>query len=177
MSTLSAAAGSGVLHTVGGQTLEVRPLNLKDYGTLELCALKDWKKKRIESYAQILDYLPAEERKPLLLKAAEENAKLDESDLPTKTQMFDGDGNVTLDEAECVKKRKIPYVQWWSAMTHEGRISSVWLSLRKAQPQLTLEDVEQLVGDEPHALVELANAVGEVSQSSLGPPGNPPAAT
>jgi hypothetical protein len=168
MSTLAASAGSGVLHAVKGKTLEVRPLTLKDYGTLELCALKDHKKKRVESYAQVLEHISPEDRKSFLNKLAEDNAKIDESDLPPKIMMIDKDGNVTIDETECVKRQKVPFVQWWMSFTHEGRLTAVWLSVRKAQPDLSKEDVERLVMDDPSALEELANVVGDVSAPKLG---------
>ena len=168
MSTLAASAASGVLHAVNGKTLEVRPLTLKDYGTLELCAMKDFKKKRVESYAQVLEHIPAEDRTKFIEKLAADNAKLDESDLPAKVMMIDKSGNVTVDEAECVKKQKVPFVQWWMSFTHEGRLSAVWLSIRKAQPELSKEDVETLVMDDTKALEELANVVGDVSAPKLG---------
>lgn len=168
MGTLAASAASGVLHTVGGRTLEVRPLTLKDYGTLELCALKDYKQRRVDAYRDILGDIPESERSALLIKAAEENAKLDESDLPVKTLMLDQYGRVTMDSDECVSKRKVAFCQWWMSHTSAGRLTSVWLSVRKAHPEISREEVESLVMDDPSALDELANVVGEASQPKLG---------
>jgi len=60
--------------------------------------------------------------------------------------------------------------------TPEGRLFMTWLSMRRGDPELKLEDAEQLFNDAMNELETVADQVGEISTPQLGK-SSAPAAT
>lgn len=72
-------------------------------------------------------------------------------------------------EAPAVEVREVDYPIWWLSNTAKGRLFATWLSMRKTDAGLTLEDADALwAGAGEQALESAANKVGEISTPTLG---------
>jgi len=168
MTTMAATMASGRTRKIGDRTFEFRPLTLKDFGFLQRQALEDFKKQRIETYTKNLSLFPEAERMTILRAVVEETSRMCESDLPPQKMMMDKEGAVTLDKDKAEKTDVIEYAYHWMSFTYQGRLHAIWLSLHKAHPELTLDEVETLILDSNESVENLANVVGDLSSPSLG---------
>lgn len=166
MSGLGSAMGSKKLWKLGEKTYVLEPLRLSDHGLLAREALQAYKDNLMSGVVVCTKYLPEADRAAMLRDEAKRIAALDEFDLPTRTFMFTKDGAVTDEKDKCHEERKVEYWAWWASTTYEGRVASAWLSLRRADPSMTIDRVkEEIMGADLEAL---AAAVGEISGGSVG---------
>lgn len=181
MSDLPQAAGSGCLMPLGGRTWELRPLTLRDWGLVEREALQYWKDQWWKGRVRQLEHLPPHLKDKWLEDARRDYDRLDLEDIPPKYREREaavlapnglpayGDDGKPIKEK---KKEEIPYANWWPASTLEGRLCFIWLLLRRADPNLTVEAVNEIA---TRSLLsgsdELSNIVNqgiEISQPNLG---------
>jgi hypothetical protein len=167
---------SRVFELADGTTLELRPLTMRDFGTLEEEAVQAAKSDLIATWARNLEHLPEAMRDAKLLEAFERAEKINAEGMPDReidVPLRDPATRKVLRDKDTGKalstKKQIPYAQYWMANTIKGRLTAVWLSARRADPNVTqdqLSEIFQRLGEE--SLDEAADAVGDLTQSQLG---------
>jgi hypothetical protein len=148
-----------------GSTLEVQPLHLGDWATLEEEAVQAAKRDLLETYTKNMDLLamlPEPMREKMLLDVFKRAEDLRADNLPTVTVKVKADGK----EVEVA----VGYAHWWVSRTMKGKMTAAWLGMRKAKPGLTYEGAGKLMADwgGEAQLETVANAVGEISKPTLG---------
>lgn len=140
-------AGSGTTIELGGKTLILEPLTLKDYGLVENEYLKR-KPNPIEVVAKAAEHLSQEMYDRLLDRAYKDATKVNKA---TPEEVAD----------------------WIDS--REGIIFTVWIMLRKSYPEMSMEDVEATVGsmaeDELRKLSEARDVSAGIDElgNSTGP--------
>lgn len=173
------ATSRGRLVTLAeGRKVEVRPLALRDFGQLEEQALEDHKRSYIQTFTKNIDLIPPEHRSGWVREAFLTAAGLTMESLPAKEQtvpLLDKFGDQLRDNAGQPQftTASLPYALWWSSNTFAGMLNTVWLSIRKAQPDLKYEDLDGLLGTDVAKLEELANTIGDLSRPEPGNDGPP----
>ena len=115
---LNRAAGSPVSIEIGGQTYIMEPLTLRDFGTLEAEYLKN-KPNPLKQVAEAKEFLNDEDFQVLLTQAYR-------------------------DAMEVNKATSEEIAQWLD--TPAGISFSAWISMRKNHPELSREEVDDLLG-------------------------------
>lgn len=177
MSDLANAVASPVVEEIGGKSFEFRPLSLKDWGAIERQAKQQYRRELIELYSKNLDLMPEHMRDEAIQKAFDRAEAIDVDDLPEKSiSMPEIDPKtrkpVRKDGKFVLTTKKVPYAIWWGSESFEGKMFAIWLSMRRARPDMTLDDVDQLLssesGEAMQTLERLAGVVGNISQPSVG---------
>lgn len=167
MSDIPGTLASSVTETIGGDTVEMSPLDLKDLGTLERQALKYYKENTVQSFVEMAKlYLPEETRAAAIRETIDKIAFMDIDSLPEKEHEVaepDGNGGVS------IRKQKIPWAAWWMQRTFDGMLHFVWLSARKKRPGLSYDECAKLItiGGGQERLGELAKTVDDISQPAI----------
>ena len=156
-----------------GRTVFLAPLVLRDISTIEQECLRRYKKTYMQSVTDCLDMLPESMRESKLADAWEKMLAMTNADLPKSTMETYvplPNGKFKRDAAgKLVKEpRKLAYEEWWVSFSNEGKAFSTWISIRKEQPDITLELVESIIVQAPEAFDELADIVGELTKPTLG---------
>ncbi len=189
----AATQRSRIVDLPDGSHLELRPLTIQDWGTLEEEALKAYKREFLSTYLENLDLIPESKRAAKEAEAWERAEKLTADGIPPKivespavgqdgkvirnsppgTEVLLNSGElVTISKLvgdRCYALQKVPYAQWWFSSTFKGRMRAVWLSARRARPGVTEDELAALfmrVGEE--SLDDAANTVGSLSKSQVG---------
>lgn len=141
--------------------MEIAPLTLKDIAQVEEQALADYKRSYLQTYTQNADLLLPEDRQPILREAFAQAARMGLDALPVKTQEVMVNGRQV--------QREVPYAIWWGSSTIAGQLHTTWLSMRRANPGITFDEVNEALTPDMSQLESIVDAVGEMSS-----PGNPP---
>lgn len=158
MSDAAYAAASPTSVELGGKSFDVYPLTLKDWGHLERLAVQDCKRTNIETTTKNLDLVPEGLREGMVKEAFEKAGKITVETLPKKA-LADPDGG----------EIEVDYMLWWVDSTFAGRLSYLWLSMRKGQEGLTLEDVDVIIqAADPAVVREAVESVGSMSGANVG---------
>lgn len=140
-----------------GRTVEIRPLTLRDLAQLEEQSLAAHKRTYLETYSKNIDLIPKEFLRDWLKEAFQTASAMSVDSLPSK---------------KTESGRPVEYAFWWAGHTIAGKMNAVWLSLRRADPSIKFDDLDQLIGTDAETLERLANAIGEISAPTEGPEGN-----
>jgi hypothetical protein len=194
----AATQRSSFLDLPNGEQLEFRPLIMRDWGTLEEAALKEYKRQWLQHKLDTVDILHpddtpeqlAERKQELEDKAAAmtlDDCRDREVDFPA----YDVKGKpipagdlkvgdiVTTRQGDkpvigymggyaCVRQT-MAYVNWWLSRTTTGRFMSIWLSVRKARPTMTFDDCCRLFTSLPLETQQQAgDVVGDISKPTVG---------
>jgi len=172
-------------HTLSsGQKITLHGLGLQDYVAAREECLRQYRRSQISTWTSNVDLLGElsdQDRQALLRDAIERASAVTLEDLPKKIidlpVMKNGQpvrdkttGRIT------TQRREVEYTAWWMSETPEGRLFMTWLSMRRGDPELKLEDAEQLFNDAMNELETVADQVGEISTPQLGK-SSAPAAT
>lgn len=169
----SVTQGRQTFELPGGRKVLLSPLVLRDVSTVEQECLRRWKKIYMQSVTESLEFLPESMRDKKLADCWDKMLGMTNADLPKqKAKVFVPlpNGKFKRDAAGALvqEEQLLPYEQWWVVATNEGRLFSTWLSIRKEQPDITLEFLEQIMVGKEEDLAELADMVGELTKPSLG---------
>ena len=190
----AATQRSGMLDLPDGSTLEFRPLTIRDWGTLEEEALKEYRRQYLQFHLSNADLLypdnPEEARLEIISKAErlalddlpEKNAegpafdangrpiKADGLKIGDKIQTKDGEAvvaNIVANHA--FVRQNLPYINWWLGRTIRGQTMAIWLSTRKARPTMTYDQLCDLFAKVGESIREQAgDLVADLSKSSVG---------
>ena len=83
------------------------------------------------------------------------------------------DGKVVRDSDDMpvMKSVKMPYIGWFASSTREGQLHSVYISMRRADPTITIDRVEEMFEHNPEGDLERASAeILGLSRSRVGEP-------
>lgn len=153
--------GSRNVSLSNGENVEVRKLNLTDWATLEDEAIQAAKRSLVETYTRNLDLIPPDMRQAMVEQAFRRAEDLRADNLPTVTvKIKAADGT----------EQDVPlgYAHYWMGRTIRGKLTAVWLSVRKSKPQWTLDDAANFFAAKEADLETVADAVGDVSRPTLG---------
>lgn len=137
-----------------GTHVELRALVLSDLACLQEEAAHAFKRDLIETYTRNADLLPEADRRQVILDAFKRAEEIRPD-------------TIEVDKANA-----------WVDKTLRGQMTTVWLSMRGARPDLTFDQAAQLYdAARDAALLEAtAEAVQEISKPTLGN-GRPPQPT
>ena len=154
MSDAPLVGGSPTMLTFGDKDYELHPLYLKDWGQLERLALQAYKRDLLDTYTENMHRVPDEDKQATLATAFEKAAGVGlDSMAPKKLE----DGS------------EMEYAIWWASATFDGRLSMIWLSMRRSQPDLTIEQVSEIVGKAGmDQMKQAADTVGDLSIPQVG---------
>ena len=171
-SEIGVAAGAPVVFTVGESAVELHPLTMGDWATLERTALKLYQDGLLEAYTRNAKLLPAEIQHDEIRGAFRRVSEMAAADLPRKeivAYVRDAAGKVVSDENGVPRERMmpVPYLQWWLT-TFEGKRYQVWLSMRRHDKRVTLEHVDNVFSEAGRpALQAASDMVAELSVPQL----------
>lgn len=171
-SEMGVVAASPIGFTINGKQVAMAPLTIGDWGTLERIALKMYQDSQIETYTRNIHLMPADMQQKELREVFRRTSELTAAALPKQEMLvYDRDeiGNVRRDSEgnprEVVKP--IEYIRWWLT-TMEGKRQSVYLSMRRANPAVTMNDLDTMFADAGRsALHDAADTVSELSEPQL----------
>ena len=158
-----------------GEKVEIGALGLKDYVQAREEALTQYRRTRIQAWTKnldLLDDLTVAERQGIVQDAF---ARAEVEDLPVKSMKLPirGKGGRFLIKDEqtgelLTKTQEVEYTAWWMSDTPEGRLFMTWLSIRRAKPDFTLEQADEIFRNHVEELESIADAVGDISGPKLG---------
>jgi hypothetical protein len=158
-----------------GSKLELRPLLIRDWATLEEEALQAYKRSYLETYTRNLDLLPGttEAKQAILMEKFQEAAQLTPDKIPpvvVDAPKWDGDKLVRDGNGDIVRQPvPVPYAQWWFGNTLSGSQTAIWLSIRRARPNITPDEADAIYTQYGQEITnKIANAVAELSRPTLG---------
>ena len=182
------------LEVINGNTHIVSPLSLKDFDLAEEAALKQYKRRILQTFTENADLANGAISENVLMAKFEEVSLITASEMPKKKLVvFDRDKEGKIQYIENngkvepkMKTINVDYSVWWFSNTIAGKLLGVWLSVRKENPEVTLESIdrdfrtvkvknqgpfdtsdEELAYDE-EALERIAQKIGEVSRPTAG---------
>ena len=169
---------------VGDHSLIMSPLGLMDLDLAEEAALKQWKKRKIQTYTDNAEQLKKVMSNEEILEKIDRVSDMTADDLPKKPMIIPDYGeNGKINMVDDGTGRKVPgtrqimidYPGWWLSETIAGKVFGIWLSLKTKNPQITLETCDDMFKSEIEEsgykddLLELyANKVGEISAPTVG---------
>ena len=157
-----------------GRTVELRPLTLRDWGTIEEESVQAAKRDMIQTVARNADLLPENLREKMLLEVFKRAEELRADNLPSikvsvsqkaanGLPLYDNDGKMVMQDVE------LGYAQFWLSRSMKGRLTAVWLSVRKSLPGATQDEVAEIFAEySERTLDEAADVVGSLSKPTLG---------
>lgn len=144
-----------------GRSIELAALSLRCIAQLEEQALADYKRQYLQTFVANADLMSDESRESMIREAFGKAAEFTTETLPQKTVEVE----VKNAAGETVRqKQRIPYGFWWGSNTVAGMLHSVWLSMRRVQPGLTLDQANEQLSPDEAALSELSDVVGELTK-------------
>lgn len=190
----AATQRSSVIDLPNGEQIEFRPLILRDWGTLEEEALKEFKRQWLQHKIDTLDLLnpddPVAERERYIEQASDltlDDCKDKMADYPARDaagRLFNGTGLKVGDiiktnngdkpvtgfiDSRPTVNQKVPYINWWLSRTIKGRFMSTWLSARKARPTMTYDQcAEMMLSLSADMQGQLIDTVADLSKASVG---------
>jgi hypothetical protein len=170
---------SNSFETIGGKGYIISPITLLDMELIEDAALKQWKKRTLDAYKEnqemYLTMMTPDELRAECLKVG----SMGIDDIPQRMMQLaarDDDGNLVY-EGDPPKIKIIEilvdYAGWWASKTPRGMVMSCWLSLKKHQPEVTLEIADSLFRDDAGQLMKedlerISEQVGKASRTNRG---------
>lgn len=178
------AKRSRQLPTPDGGHVEMRPLVLSDWATIEEEAVQYAKRELIQTYSRNADLLPEPIRERTIMDVFRKAESMRIDNLPTVRVMvplFNADDTPMLEMVEqadgtmkpvqVTQPMDLSYGHYWVTKTMAGDLCSTWLSMRKSKPGLTQDEAAEIFSsfrDSESLLKEAADVVAELSRPSLG---------
>ena len=171
----------GKLYTLpNGKEVEIKSLGLTDYVQAREEALAQWKRERIKTWTANADLMPDDDRPGMLRDAFERAELLTIEDLPAKRMKMPvrnkDTGKLKRDKRgeAIIQIQRVEYSAWWMSETPEGRLCMTWLSIRRSDPDFTIEDADEIFKEAQDELERIADDIGEISGGDLGNSPKPP---
>jgi len=161
-----------------GKSVEIHSLGLADYTAARDEALRRYKRQRLETYTGNADLVDDPEiRRELMRDAFEKIEQISCEDLPSREMEMpvrDRQGQFVRDRHGNIQTKIEPveYAAWWMSKTPEGQLFMTWLSMKRGDPSLTLDDADEVFRDAMEDLETIVDRVGEISEPTLA--GNSP---
>ncbi len=158
-----------------GSSLTVKPLGLSDFASAREESLDFYRREQIKAWTSNADLMPEDSRKEWIREAFEKAAQISYEDLPEKQviEYEDDEHSASIPKDERIIKavHHVEYAMWWISSEFKGMLFALWLSARKAHPELTIEEIEQRFmsgeGVDETALNAAAQKVGKLSQAKI----------
>lgn len=176
--SLSAVSRNRKVIKIGERSIEISALTLGDIIQCRTQSLDQYRRDMIRAWTSNADLMPEDMRSAWVREAFEKAQQIEIQDLPTKSLKLpkrDAAGKLVKDSTGAVvmEVQPVEYAIWWATETYEGKLYSAWLSIRrgKGQEAMTLEQVDRMFSeptDEALSLADVADAVGDLTQSKLG---------
>ncbi len=142
----STGIASPVTVDMGGTQVSFYPLGLAEWKEMELSLLHRRRQRHIQSVWEATEMLPDDLRKEMAVTAVEEAKQFDLAPVDIEV-VKKTDGIVDLDSNGDQVKTVIQMdaVNAWVEQTYEGKMFAVWLSIRRGRPDITEQEVSDLL--------------------------------
>lgn len=168
--SIGGSSNSGVvLQDAAGKHYHLSPLTVREVGEVEQQAALEWRLARYKEERQFAEVHHGAERQQLL-EAARERFKNSGGEIPPPHVT-----TILNPQTKEPIRKELPYWVYWMTETWEGKLYVVWLSARRQQPELSLDDLAAIFTDSmknqkrEDLLEKFADVVGELTM----PPENP----
>ena len=142
----SAAMAVPVTVDIGKESVSFHPLGMAEWKQMELSLLHRRKERHINSAWDTTGALPDDLRRELVKEAVNEAKLMDLTPVDVKTQSqtngipdIDDNGNPVIVEVQ------MDAVNAWVEQTFEGKMFAVWLSIKKGRPDISEQEVSDLL--------------------------------
>lgn len=167
-----------------GQLVQIHSLGVHDYVAAREECLRQYRRSQIKTWTENADLLAdvdPELKINLIRDAMDRAAKITLEDLPTKTiaiPLMNNGSPIRDPKTKQIKtkQQQVEYAAWWMSETPEGKLFMTWRSMRYSNPEMTIDDAEQIFSEAINELDTVADEVGELSTPKLGK-SSAPAAT
>jgi hypothetical protein len=163
------AKAKGSVDLPGGRSINVESLVYEDWASIRREALRRYKRNMISTWTDNADLLPDDIRDRKIHEAFARVEVLTADDLPKKVLTAK---DLQAAGVEVKKSVDVEYSMWWMSKTPEGMMFTVWLSMRKSDPSLTLAQTSKLFMDDNQnvdlaTLTKAQDMVGDLSKPTL----------
>lgn len=177
----TAAVSTSVLHQMpDGSSVELSRLRLRDFEQIKQECLRQYRRSMIDTWTSNADLLPEDKQEQLIIEAVQRAEAVRLEDLPkqrTELPQYEDDGKYKRDADGNVLTHIVeaPYEIWWLSSTPEGMLQAAWLSMRQCpgQENMTIDDVDKIFMDNQDQLGQVAQTVGDISESKLAKKDDP----
>jgi hypothetical protein len=159
----------GSVNLPDGRSINVESLVYEDWASIRREALRQYKRNMISTWTDNADLLPDGIRDRKVEEAFKRVEEMTADALPKKQLTVEDLKSAGVDVDNSLD---VEYSMWWMSKTPEGMMFTVWLSMRKSDPALTLAETSKLFMNESQnidlaTLTRAQDMVGDLSKPSL----------